>query len=132
MAAGSPGAANQSYIPGLKAGASALTQYRVVKFSAATADCVINVTATTDVAIGIVQDDPAAGMPALVQNGGIAVAIAGVNDLAAGENVGFNTTGQVVDHATDNRLSLGRALDASTAVGDLVRVALYGGGAQRH
>lgn len=131
MAAGSPGAANQRYIPGLKAGQT-LTQYRVVKFSAATTDAVINVAATTDVAVGVVQDDPTQGQPALVQNEGIAVCIAGVNDLAAGENVGFNSTGQVADHTTDNRMSLGRALDASTAVGDLVRVALYGGGAQRY
>jgi hypothetical protein len=93
---------------------------------------VIAVAATTDVALGIVQDNPASGDPALVQSHGIALCIAGVNDLAVDENVGYNSTGQVADHTTDNRQSLGRALDASTAVGDYVRVMLYGGGSQRY
>lgn len=130
MAAGSPGTANLQFIPGLTAG-QALTQYRVVKFSAATTNAVINVAATTDVAIGVVQNDPTAGQAALVANGGIVQAIAGVNDLAAGEQVGYDSTGRVVDHTTDNRMVIGIALDASTAIGDYVRVALYGGGAQR-
>lgn len=126
-----PAGANQRFIPGLKAGA-ALTQYRVVKFSASTTDAVINVAATTDVAIGVVQNDPASGQEALVQNEGIATCIAGVNDLAVGENVGFDSTGRVVDHTTDNRMSIGRARQASTAVGDYVQVLLYGGAAQRY
>lgn len=121
-----------TFIPGLKAGASALTQYRVVKFSANTANCVVNVAATTDVAIGVVQNDPAGGGEALVQNAGEALCIAGVNDLAAGDNVGYDSTGRVVDHTTDNRLSIGRAREASTAIGDYVRVLLYGGAAQRY
>lgn len=126
MAAGSPGSSDMTYLPGVIAGLTlAAKQYAVVKF-ASTANAVVAVNATTDLAVGIVQNDPAAGEAALVANGGIALALAGVSDLAAGEVVGYNTTGQVVDHTTDNRRIIGQALDASTAVGDVVRVRLHG------
>jgi hypothetical protein len=126
MAAGSPGSNDLVYLPGVTAGLTlAAKQYAVVKF-ASTANAVVAVTATTDAAVGIVQNDPAAGEAALVAISGVAIGIAGVNDLAAGELVGFNTTGQVVDHTTDNRRIIGQALDASTAVGDYVRVKLVG------
>lgn len=129
MAAGSPGVSDVRYIPGLTAGASfASGQYKVVKF-ASTANAVIAVAATTDVAIGVIQNDAASGEAALVAYDGIVLCLAGAADLAAGENVGYNTTGQVVDHVTATRMSIGRTLDASTAVGDYVRVMLYGGGA---
>ena len=128
MAAGSPGTSDVRYIPGLTAGASlAASQYKAVKF-ASTANAVIVVTATTDVAIGLLQNDPAAGEAALVAYDGIALGLAGAADLAAGENVGHNTTGQMADHTTATRMSMGRTLDASTAVGDIVRIMLYGGG----
>ena len=123
---------NPTYIPGLSAGQSlASSQYLVVK-KASTARQVIVVAATTDVACGVVQNDPAANEAALVQTMGIAICIAGVNDLAVNENVGYDSTGRVVDHTTDNRMSIGRVLDTSTAVGDQVRVMLYGGGSQRY
>lgn len=113
-------------IPGLTAGVSlTAAQYKVVKF-ASTASAVISVAATTDFAVGVLQNDPAAGEAAEVAYLGVAIALAGVNDLAVGELVGFNSTGQVVDHTTDNRRIIGQALTASTAVGDEVRVALSG------
>lgn len=130
MAAGNASSSDVKYIPGLSAGAASL-QYKVVK-KASTAGQVIAVAATTDVAIGVAQDGPAAGQPILVAYQGIVTCIAGVADLAVDENVGYNTTGQVADHTTDNRRSIGRALDASTAVGDYVRVMLFGGGAIRY
>lgn len=116
-----------NFITGLVAGSSlASSQYKVVKF-ASTAGAVVAVNATTDLAIGILQNDPASGQPASIAGpGSIAKAIAGVNDLAAGELVGFNTTGQVVDHTTDNRRIIAQALEASTAVGDYVRVLVHG------
>lgn len=116
-----------NYIPGLVAGGNlAAAQYKVVKF-ASTAGAVIAVTATTSVAIGILQNDPTAGQPALVAGAGsIAKAIAGANDIAAGELLGFNTTGQVVDHTTDGRFMIAQALEPSTAVGDYIKVAVLG------
>ena len=111
-------------IPGLVAGASfASAQYKVVKF-ASTAVQVIPVTSSTDVALGIIQDDPTTGQPALIAGpGDVAIAIAGVADLAQGERVGWNTTGQVDD--TKAR-KIGIALKPSTAVGDYVPVLLIG------
>lgn len=120
---------NVVVLNGLTASA-ALNQYGVVKH-ASTAGEVIAVAATTDFAIGIVQNDPAAGEPALVAALGEAIAIAGTSNLAVGELVGFayNSTanlGRVVDHTTDNRRIIGVAMEASTAIGDEVRVLLTG------
>ena len=132
MSTGIPGNSSPAYIPGVIAGGNlSAAIYKVVK-PASTAQAVVSVTATTSVSVGVLANAPTAGQGALVQYQGIAVCVAGVNDLAVGENVGYNSTGQVVDHVTDNRMSLGRALDTSSAVGDYVRVALYGGGSQRY
>ena len=67
-------------ITGLVAGVTlASHQYKVVKF-ASTAGAVIPVAASTDVALGILQNDPTAGQPALIARpGDIAVAIARAN-----------------------------------------------------
>lgn len=118
---------NINWINGLLAGADlSSSQYKVVKF-ASTAGEVIAVSATTDTAIGILQNDPADGQAAEIAGpGSVALALAGTSDLAVGELVGFNTTGQVVDHTTDGRFMIGQALTASTAVGDIVRVSVIG------
>src|SRR3990167_524157 len=117
MAAGIHGTIMPRTIPGITAGLTlAAHQYKVVKW-ASTANAVVVVTATTSEAIGVVLNDPAAGEIALVADDGIVPCIAGASDLAAGENVGYNTTGQVADHTTDNRRSIGKVLEASTAVG---------------
>lgn len=114
------------YVPGLLAASSmASNQWKVVKF-ASTAGQFTLVNATTDLAIGILEDTPAAGQPGLICAQGVTKAIAGVNDLAVSEVLGYNTTAQVADHTTDNRRSLGIALEASTAVGDIVKVLLTG------
>lgn len=114
-------------IPGLVAGESlAAHQYKVVKF-ASTAGQVLKVTATTSIAIGIVQNDPASGEPALIAGpGSLAIAVAGANDIAKGELLGFNTTGQVVDHTTAGRWVIAQAMEVSTAVGDYIQVLVHG------
>lgn len=114
------------YVPGLLAASSmASNQWKVVKH-ASTAGQFTLVNATTDLAIGILEDTPAAGQPGLICAMGVTKAIAGANDLAVGEVLGYNTTAQVADHTTDNRRSIGEALEASTAVGDIVKVLLKG------
>ena len=120
------------YLPGLTAGVSlASHQYKVVKY-ASTANAVIPVAATTDVAIGVLLNNPTAGQPALVADDGVVPVLAGANNLAAGNNLGYNTTGQVAAHTTDNRFSIGKALETSTAVADVITAQLYGGGAIRY
>lgn len=116
--------ANNFQVTGLVASGT-LTQFKVVKF-ASTAGAVVQVTATTDAAIGILQNDPTNGQAAEIVGLGECRALAGVNDLAAGEFIGFNSTGNVVDHTTDNRRIIGRTMQASTGIGDEVLVFLSG------
>jgi hypothetical protein len=106
-------------IPGLVAGVDLSShQYKVVKQNSTG---VVPCAATTDVGIGILIDDPdTVGLPCRVVSHGAVKAVAGVNDLAINEALGWDTSGRVVDHATDNRLTGGRALQASSAVNDLV------------
>lgn len=112
-------------ITGLVAGVTlAAHQYKVVKF-ASTAGAVIPVAASTDVALGILQNDPTAGQPALIAGpGDIAIAIAGANNLAQGNLLGYNTTGQVIASSATDKIA--QALEASTAVGDYIRVLVLG------
>ena len=114
----------RNLIPGLVAGSDLSShQYKVVKF-ASTAGAVVPVTASTNVAIGILQNDPTSGQPALIAGpGDIAIAIAGQADLAAGELLGYNSTGQIDDTLNDK---IAQALEASTAVGDYVQVLVLG------
>jgi hypothetical protein len=111
-------------IPGLRASGT-LTQYATVKF-ASTAGRVVAVNATTDRAIGILQNDPTDGEPAEIAALGVAIGLAGATDLAVGDLLGFNSSAQVADHTTDGRFLIGVALQASTAVNDEVKVLLTG------
>ena len=115
---------NIVYLNGLTA-STGITQYSVVKH-ASTAGKVLAVSATTDLAIGVCQNDPATNEPALVAALGEVIAIAGTSNLAVGEVVGYNSTGRVVDHTTDNRRIIGQAMEASTAISNHVRVLLSG------
>ena len=111
-------------IPGLLAGASlASYQYYPVKH-ASTAGEVVRATAqvstATGNAISIVQNDPADGEPALLPGiGDICKAVAGAADIAVGEYLTANSSG-VVD--TTSGFVFARALEASSAVGNYIRV----------
>lgn len=113
-----------STIPGLTVGSDlSASQYHAVKM-ASTANQILAVSASTDIAIGILMDAPnAAGVAARVAGLGTVTAVAGTSDLVAGQRVGYNTTGQVVD---GNALTFGVALDDSSAIGDEVKVLLTG------
>jgi hypothetical protein len=119
-------------VPGLIAG-TAITQYSVVKFQS-TDDKVVAVTATSDVGVGICQNDPATGEAAEVVFSGVAKAIAGTSTIAQGNMLGFNTTARVanlsVNTTTDDRPSIGVALQDAAAAADVIRVFVksgYGG-----
>ena len=115
----------RNMIPGLVAGADLSThQYKVVKF-ASTAGQVIRVTASTDVALGILQNDPTSGQPALIAGpGDIAIGIAGASNLAQGNLLGYNTSAQLITAAATDKIA--QALEASTAVGDYIKVLVLG------
>lgn len=113
-----------STIPGLTVGGDlSASQYHAVKL-ASTANQILAVSASTDVAIGVLLDAPnAAGQAARVAALGVVPAVAGTSDLTAGQRVGYNTTGQVVD---GNALTIGVALEDSGDVGDEIKVLLTG------
>jgi len=110
-------------IPGLVAGQDlANYQYYVVKF-ASTANAVIICSAATDSVLGILCNDPAATEEALVQCNGVAKALAEAS-VTAGEWLAPSSTGRVKTTTTSNDDIIGKALDASSAAGDLIRVLL--------
>jgi len=110
-------------IPGLLAGANlSAKQYCPVKL-ATTAGEVVQATATTDVIIGILQNDPADGEPADVAVLGVAKAYMGTSNAAIGEFMSANSTG-AIDAAAGNLN--GVIIDTNTAKGDISRVLLTG------
>ena len=114
----------QSY-PGLKAtGDLSSSQFKVVKYSS-TDLAVKVVTATTDTAIGILQDKPTTGQEANVAYAGISKLVSGTTvGWTAGATVGFDTTGRGVPGQAK---IVGTYLDygESVAVGTIVSVRLH-------
>ena len=111
-------------IPGLVAGASlASAQYKPVKFASTAGEVIAAVAQVSTAggnAISIVQNDPADSEPALLPGiGDICKAVAGANDIAVGEYLTANSSG-VID--TTSGFVFARALEASSAVGDYIRV----------
>ena len=121
-------AISQEYlsIPGLLAGADlSAAQYKVVKL-ASTAGEVVLVGATSTLGIGILQNDPADGEPADVAVHGVCKGLVGPSDVAFGDVLGSDSTSRLADHTTDNRPIYARALEASSAAGDIIRVMVNG------
>ena len=104
-----------------------LKQFFCVKQTAAdTADIV---SAVTDVVLGVIDDPPkASGNGMSVITDGIAKAVSDGSGtaIAAGDQVGADANGRVVKVTTPDRLTIGIALDASTAQGTVIRVKLRG------
>jgi hypothetical protein len=87
-------------------------QYYVVEPASTAAQCKV-VNATTDEAIGLLQNDPKAGQAAAIAVGGVAKGIAGTSvGWTDGVDVGYNTTGKCVPIAVngtnDNRRVIGK------------------------
>jgi hypothetical protein len=107
---------------GLVASASlAAKQYHLVKM-ASTAGQVIVAAAGTDAIIGVVQNDPAAGEAASIAVGGV-LKVAGEASVSVGDWVTSSTTGRAKTTTTDGNIVLGTAIDATSAAGDIIRVA---------
>ncbi len=108
-------------IPGLVAGADlSSSQYKPVRISADTAGKVYAAVSAAKEVVGILQNDPTAGQPALIAGpGDICKAVAGANDIAVGELLVPNSTGLV--DATAG-FTIAQALEGSSAVGDYIRV----------
>ena len=110
-------------IPGLIAGDSlAAKQYHVVKMASTDGEVLI-ASSTTDVMIGLVQNDPAADEPAEVACAGVAIGKSG-DSITIGEMVNANSTGELRGTAgaiSGTERILGIALEAASD-GDLFSV----------
>jgi hypothetical protein len=116
---------DESYVAG--ADLSALQGYAVKLNSSGE---VIVVAAVTDRAIGVLMNKPTATHAARVREVGIAVCVSdgsGAN-IAAGDTVGYSSTGKIIKCTTADRPLLGRALEPSTADGTLISVELHNPG----
>lgn len=84
--------------------------------------------AATDRCIGILQTKPSAsGRNASVRHLGISKAVSdGTAPIAVGDTVGADANGRVIKKTTNDNGLIGEALDASSAVGTIIRVRLYG------
>lgn len=119
-------------IPGVAAGAdySSAGQHKWVKYDSTVGEIKV-VNATTDVAIGILQDSPKSGQAALVANAGLSKVIAGTSaSWVAGGPVGWNTTGQAVPvtaSATRRYGGFYQKQESTIAIGQIITVALAPG-----
>lgn len=105
-------------LPGVVASATlAASQYKAVKM-ASTAGQVKVCSAATDVCIGLVQNDPAAGEPALVAGFGYPLAVLAAS-VTVGAHLAPNTTGQLAITTTDNDMACAIAIEASSSAGEI-------------
>lgn len=120
------GSTNEIQITGLLAGADLSSkQYYFVKM-ASTAGEVVACSATTDHAIGILQNDPADGEAALVKAIGVSKVVCASTAVTVGSDVGWSAEGQAASRSAAGSRAMGTALEASAADGDIVTVLLHG------
>lgn len=113
-------------ISGLIAGADLSSdQYKFVKM-ASTAGEVVLVSATTDVAIGILQNAPADGEPAEVQFHGVSKVLAGATAIAQGDVLGWSSTARATARTAAGSRAMGLGVEVSAAAGDIVTILLSG------
>ena len=109
-------------VPGLLAGANLSAKQYFVVIWASTAGEVV-AAADPDVGVlGLLQNDPADGEAADVAVSGIAKGICESTAIAYGDKVTTNSTGELQKTTTDEDMIVGIALEASSAVGDIIRV----------
>lgn len=116
---------NAVEISNLVAAASlASHQYKPVKLN--TTGQVALVAAATDKAIGILQNDPAAGAPCRIIVSGESRGIVGTSAVNEGASLGYNSTGLLVPTTTDNTWTIGVAISAAGTSSDSIRVLVHG------
>ena len=127
---------NNQYIPGLLAGADlSAWQYKPVRMCSTAGEVnkvVGSATGTTAGIVGILHNDPADGEEALVADGGVSIGVCGTGagvtqaQVHAGAALSANSTGLIVTTLANTAI-VGYALEAATASGDEISVALRPG-----
>ena len=110
-------------IPGLVAGVDLSAKRYHVVMLASTAKQVKVSTGPTVANIGVLQNDPKLNEAASVCGAGLTRAEAG-GEIAAGDMITANTTGQCVATTTANDKVIGKAITAAATAGDLFEVFL--------
>ena len=111
---------------GLLAGADLSSdQYKFVKM-ASTAGEVVLVSATTDVAIGVLQNAPADGEPAEIQFHGVSKVLAGATAIAQGDILGWSSTARATARTAAGSRAMAIGIETSATAGDIVSVLLSG------
>jgi hypothetical protein len=113
----------QIRFPGLESGEAALSasQFKFVQPSSTALRVILAATAGQQGVIGVIQDKPAAvGDPCLVCGGGVTKIVAG-GAFAAGLRLQTDASGRAVSAAASaTSYTLGYALEAALAAGDVV------------
>lgn len=118
---------NYKCLPGLVAGADLSgSQFKIVKLATTAGQVVLAASSVLTQAF-VLMNQPYTGEAAEVAYEGIVKVQAGTA-VTLGAILGVNTTSRVAGHTTDNRFSIGKALEAATANGDIIAAVLIPGG----
>lgn len=110
-------------IPGLVATSTlASYQYYIVQASSTAGEVKLG-TSATSVILGVLQNDPGAAEPAEIAFSGIAKAAAEAS-VTFGSYLTCSSTGRVKSTSSGGNFIIGKALEASAAAGDIIRVML--------
>jgi hypothetical protein len=123
-------------LPGLTAGEN-LTQFLAGRISKDTAGKVylsdaLNTTTVATQIHGVIMNAPASGEEVELAVAGVAKIKICTTDVAIGDWLTINTTGQAETTTTDNQGVIGRALEAATGTNDIISVLLIGAGGSRY
>lgn len=123
----------------LKANSTGLasSQYLFVKLASTAGRVVapgtLNSTTNPGTFLGVLMNKPAGLEEVEFAYAGIVKVIAATSTIAIGDRVYSNSTGRATDAGTtDNGFYVGRALEAATAVADLITIELAGNGGDRY
>ena len=105
---------------------AAAKQFLAVEFTAENEVDPAN--AAGDLVVGILQNKPKAAEAAQIRHLGRSKAVVdGTAAIAVGDNLGTDAAGKLVKKTANNDWVIARALQASTAAGDIIDVLLTGG-----
>lgn len=121
-------------LPGLRANSTGLatSQFLFGKLASTAGQAVlsgaVNTTTIATTIVGVISNAPAGSEEVEFTVAGVAKVRAASTALAIGDWVSTNSTSQALKTTIDNRGVVGRALEASSAVNDIISVLLIPGG----
>jgi hypothetical protein len=109
-------------IPGLSANSTGLASYQYYIVQTESTEGLVKLaTSGTSKILGVLQNDPAANEPAEVAFIGV-VKVAAEASVSIGDWVTSSSTGRAKTTTTDTNMAVGRALQASSTAGNIIRI----------